>query len=126
MTTNELKDLEAALRAKRLELIAQLQGRVRQLSIDHGSPDLIDWIQGMCDRDATAGLLDRFSATLTQVERALEAIAEERYGNCLECDEPIPAKRLRSIPWAAYCVPCQERLEEKHRSRRALDDFRAA
>ena len=126
MTNDEMKHLEGALRAKRLELMAQLQGRIRQLSIDEGAHELIDWVQGMSDRDATAGILNRFSATLAQVERALHAIAEDRYGDCLECDEPIPVKRLRSIHWAAYCVRCQERMEEEERAGPAFDSGWAA
>jgi len=26
---------------------------------------------------------------------------------CIECDEPIPAKRLAAVPDAQYCVVCQ-------------------
>jgi len=126
MTNDELRDLEAALLAKRLELVAQLDGRMRQLSIGDGAPELIDWIQGMSDRDATAGMVNRFSATLAQVERALYAIAEDTYGDCLECGDPISVKRLRSIPWAAYCLGCQEQMEAEERSGRALGNNQAA
>ena len=29
---------------------------------------------------------------------------------CLSCDEEIPGKRLTALPWAKYCVPCQEQI----------------
>jgi DnaK suppressor protein len=30
------------------------------------------------------------------------------YGACLHCDDEINAKRLAAVPWAAYCLKCQE------------------
>lgn len=31
--------------------------------------------------------------------------------NCVECSDPIPAKRLAAVPNAIYCRNCQERRE---------------
>ncbi len=45
---------------------------------------------------------------LRLVEEALDRLASGHYGICLACDEPIPPKRLRALPWARYCVPCQD------------------
>ena len=46
---------------------------------------------------------------LRLVDEALDRLASGDYGICLSCEEPIPAKRLAAVPWARYCVPCQER-----------------
>ena len=45
---------------------------------------------------------------LRMVDEALDRLDSGDYGICLACEEPIPAKRLRAIPWARYCIPCQE------------------
>jgi len=45
---------------------------------------------------------------LRLVDEALDRLDSGDYGVCLQCEEPIPAKRLRALPWARYCVPCQE------------------
>ena len=45
---------------------------------------------------------------LRLVEEALDRLAAGDYGICLACDEPIAEKRLRALPWARYCVTCQE------------------
>jgi len=45
---------------------------------------------------------------LRLVEEALDRLANGDYGVCMNCEEPIPAKRLKALPWARYCVPCQE------------------
>jgi DnaK suppressor protein len=46
--------------------------------------------------------------TLTQ---ALERLREGSFGECAECGGEIEAKRLEAIPWARYCVKCQEARE---------------
>jgi len=45
---------------------------------------------------------------LRLVDEALDRLDSGDYGICLACEEPIPPKRLRALPWARYCVPCQE------------------
>jgi DnaK suppressor protein len=47
-------------------------------------------------------------AQLRLVEEALDRMNSGDYGVCLSCDEPIPAKRLRVLSWARYCIKCQD------------------
>jgi len=47
---------------------------------------------------------------LRMIEEALDRLNSGDYGVCLACEEAIPAKRLNAIPWARYCVSCQESL----------------
>jgi len=49
-------------------------------------------------------------ALLRQVQDALRRIEAGSYGICHECEEPISPKRLAAVPWAKYCVSCQERI----------------
>jgi DnaK suppressor protein len=47
---------------------------------------------------------------LREVEDALRRVDRGTYGICHECEEPISAKRLDAVPWAKYCVTCQEQV----------------
>ena len=47
---------------------------------------------------------------LRLIEEALDRIGAGDYGVCLACEEPIPAKRLQALPWARYCVDCQQNM----------------
>jgi DnaK suppressor protein len=47
---------------------------------------------------------------LREISDALLRIEQGTYGVCLECEEPISVKRLDAVPWARYCVTCQERI----------------
>jgi RNA polymerase-binding transcription factor DksA len=44
---------------------------------------------------------------LAQVELALKRLDGGTYGNCLDCNEPIPLERLRVQPAAQRCATCQ-------------------
>ena len=48
---------------------------------------------------------------LASIESALQRFDRGEFGICEECEEEIPLERLQAIPWAAYCVSCQERIE---------------
>lgn len=54
--------------------------------------------------------------TLLAVETALDRIKDKDFGACIECDEKVGKERLDAIPWACYCVNCQE-LDEAGRLR---------
>src|SRR5260370_15099323 len=45
---------------------------------------------------------------LRLVDEALDRLDAGDYGICLACDEPIAPKRLLALPWAQYCVTCQD------------------
>lgn len=47
---------------------------------------------------------------LRLVEEALDRIGTGHYGICLSCEQPIPPKRLHALPWARYCVECQQQI----------------
>ena len=47
---------------------------------------------------------------LRLVEEALDRVQSGDFGVCLACEQPIPSKRLQALPWARYCVPCQEAI----------------
>jgi len=45
--------------------------------------------------------------------QALERIRQGTFGECAKCGEEIEPKRLKALPWARYCVKCQEEFERK-------------
>ena len=49
---------------------------------------------------------------LKLIDAALKRLDRDEFGLCADCEESIPAKRLKVVPWAAYCVPCQDRRSD--------------
>lgn len=60
---------------------------------------------------------------LRKIDRALQKMRENTYGECEECGEAIRAERLEALPWATMCVKCQELEERGLRRRREDADF---
>jgi DnaK suppressor protein len=48
---------------------------------------------------------------LRQIRRALARIADGSYGVCLHCEEDISPKRVNAVPWAGFCIKCQEQVD---------------
>jgi len=63
---------------------------------------------------------------LREVSDALHRIDHDHYGICLECDEPISFKRLEAVPWARYCVTCQERIAARIADGEVIDEYQQA
>jgi DnaK suppressor protein len=63
---------------------------------------------------------------LREISDALVRIDQGAYGVCLECEEPISAKRLEALPWARYCVSCQERLAARAALGEPVGEFEEA
>ena len=49
---------------------------------------------------------------LTQIEEALERMDDSEYGVCVNCGQEVQPKRLEAVPWARYCITCQD-LQER-------------
>ena len=58
------------------------------------------------ERFANVAVHDRLRATLADVIRAQEKLAEGTYGVCDRCGEDIADARLEALPWATLCVTC--------------------
>ena len=48
-------------------------------------------------------------ALLREIEGALERLRDGTFGTCMDCGMPLSRKRLEALPWARYCVTCEER-----------------
>jgi DnaK suppressor protein len=63
------------------------------------------------ERELLFELSDNERQMLDSIEAALRKISQGRYGQCESCQKRIPRLRLRALPQARYCVPCQARFE---------------
>ncbi len=108
-----------ALEIKAAELSASLRNR-EGIHIETAS-DMQDEVQQETERDLIVTSLDRDSQMLRHVRAALKRLADGSFGVCVDCEEPIGAKRLAAVTWAARCLRCQERADENGDGRLAAD-----
>jgi DnaK suppressor protein len=109
MTKVELEKFKNILEAKRAELSGALRNR-DEIAIEKAS-DAIDEVQLAGERELAIRNLDRDSNMLRQIRRALVRISDGSFGVCLHCEEDISPKRVNAVPWAAYCIKCQEQVD---------------
>jgi DnaK suppressor protein len=74
-----------------------------------------DFAQLLSDREMTDRLVHLLGENREQVRRALERLAEGKYGICEDCEERIPPERLRFKPEATRCVSCQTTWDRMNR-----------
>lgn len=68
------------------------------------------------DRDFALGLFSNGQDLLYEVEEALRRIVQGTYGDCESCGKPIPAVRIKAVPYARCCVGCQSQEERRQRT----------
>lgn len=52
---------------------------------------------------------------LKNLIQALQRIRQGHFGECVNCGNEIETNRLEAIPWARYCIRCQEAAERRSR-----------
>jgi DnaK suppressor protein len=102
-------DLRAQVRATREALAERPNAHGRQVE-DQGE-------QG--EQRVRAGIehteLQRDLQELSEIDAARERIADGRYGECIDCGQPIALERLKAQPTAQRCIACQAAYEKSHR-----------
>jgi DnaK suppressor protein len=124
MTKGELEKYKTALEAKKAEIADALKNR-EDIAIEK-TADAIDEVQLAGERELAIRNLDRGSGLLRKVRAALVRVEDGSYGTCMHCEEEISPKRLKAVPWAPFCIKCQE-LADRHEFEAAetLDEFLA-
>jgi DnaK suppressor protein len=117
----EQKKFRKILEAKQAELAQVLRNR-EAIAIEK-SADAIDEVQHAAERELAIRNLDRESQLLRMVKLALQRMNEGSYGICLHCEEPINPKRLAAVPWAPYCIRCQEAIDQRQAPEEELEDL---
>ena len=117
MTTSELPRFRAMLTAR----VAELEDLTRKrdgITVER-SADELDETQAASQRALAVCNLDREYNQLRNARAALRRIEEGNFGTCLGCDEDIHPKRLLAVPWALFCIRCQEAVD------RSLEEIQA-
>ncbi len=126
LTKAQTKKFQKALEEKAADLSENLQSvRTGQALLDaktSNEEDLAlqsheEWI--FLNRNSIDVML------LREIQEALTRIARGEFGPCLECDESISLKRLEAVPWARFCISCQEALAEFEEEQAAKAEQRA-
>jgi len=92
------------------EISKYIKGETRQLvdtALDDG-----DWSVVDLSEDISLRHLSAHRETLLKIDESLRKLNEGTYGLCEDCGDAISEERLKILPFAIYCIDCQERREK--------------
>jgi len=101
---------ESLVQEAREEISKYIKGETRQLvdtALDDGDRSVVDLYE-----DISLKQLSSHGETLRKIDEALRKLNEGTYGTCEDCGEKIDEERLKILPFAIYCIDCQERKEQ--------------
>ena len=106
--------LRKLLEQKREEIVSLYQHdlEVGQSNGSDGADDLVDRANNAYNREFMLALSGTERNLLREVDGALERLEKGVHGTCEPCGNLIPPARLKAVPWARYCIHCQERVEQ--------------
>src|SRR5437868_14815117 len=111
MSNLNYKEIKEKLIAERDILIEKLKGN--DLSVDDSeTPDPVDLAVRNYSKNVQLAVSEYESRQLTLIDEALLRLEDKEYGLCQNCEKEINPKRLAAIPWARYCLDCQELVEQ--------------
>ena len=109
MTKTEVERFRRILTAR----VAELERLTRQRDgiVVERSADQLEEIQAASERALAVCNLDREFTQLRDARAALRRIEDGSFGTCQECEGDIHPKRLAAVPWATFCIRCQEGVD---------------
>ena len=111
MSELNLDEIKDRLIAERENLLNKL--KENDLSIDDSeTPDPVDLAVRNYSKNVMLAVSENDSRQIILINEALERLEDEEYGSCQNCEKEINPKRLDAIPWARYCLNCQELVEQ--------------
>ena len=112
-----MKTIKDMLVKMREELVQEI-GRRSKATTEVGAQaigDILDSVSEERTRELDMILTDREKRKLHQIDDALDRIEDGIYGQCDECGVKIPRARLKVLPFAKFCVECQEKNEREEK-----------
>ncbi|MBI1788531.1 MAG: TraR/DksA family transcriptional regulator [Acidobacteria bacterium] len=109
-----IEALRRKLQAKEQELRAAISRHAREgrQPDDLGTQDLADQATVCYSKEERFQHGSHNRELLALVQAALRRTEDGDFGLCTSCQAPVEKKRLEVMPWAEYCVGCQQ-LQEK-------------
>jgi DnaK suppressor protein len=108
-----IQETERFLKARLSELHASVRSVVGEQRATEAAraPDITVAASATLIEEIQVALVDHRGQQIAQIEGALERLKRGQYGLCQECREFIGLARLRALPFAQRCRPCQSVAE---------------
>lgn len=114
MDKKRLEHFKAKLQQKQQDLMLAVSRNEQdgRLADEEATQDVADKALNSYTKEF---LFHQSNTDRTQLQLVVEALGRIRdgsFGECVTCGEEINSKRLEAVPWARYCLTCQEKVEQ--------------
>lgn len=115
MNAKEKERFEKMLLKKKEEIINILsEAYSESKEVESGiAQDIVDKAESSYTKESLFSLSDTERKQLFMIDEALKRIEDSSYSICQKCQNNISKKRLVVVPWAPYCIECQEKEEKE-------------
>ena len=115
MNQKDKERYKKKLLEKKKEIVNQMsEFQNESKEIETGiAQDVGDKAESSYTKEFLLSLSNTERENLVLVDGALKRIEKNEFGLCTMCQKNIAKKRLDVIPWAPYCISCQEKEEEE-------------
>ncbi len=113
-TVKEIKEFLEARRVALLHSVRNAMKRTGASDAARSTEPVAQATETLLDEMQVA-LADRQSRVVAQIDAALEGLGRGEYGLCRDCGASIGLARLKALPFAQRCRPCQGRAEQEER-----------
>lgn len=113
LTKTKIAAFRETLAAKQKEIQDLYSHDIREglRTRDDGAEDVVDRANQAYNRELNFALSDGERELLILIEEAQQRLDDSNFGVCMNCGTRIAELRLEAVPWAKYCIDCQEKQE---------------
>src|SRR4030095_6529068 len=111
MDKRQIQKFKTRLKIRQHELRVSIEHQLQGTRGVDKEPDVVDQATRQTEKEILLETSNKEMQLLQAVESALGRIRDGSFGQCLSCGNEIGGARLEAVPWAPYCIQCQEDFE---------------
>ena len=99
---------------RRASLMGQVQEaeRYSRERDSEATQDPADMAANAYTKELMVSMSDNDRQLLKLIDEAVERMEAGTYSKCVRCGTVLPDKRLEAVPWARFCISCQDLQEQ--------------
>ena len=116
MNKKEKEKYKKILLKKKLEIVdvlSEFYNETKEVENSGIAMDMADKAESSYTKEFLLSLSNAEREQLLLIDEALDRIEKCNFGICQMCNVAITKKRLDAVPWAPYCIECQQKAEEE-------------
>ena len=103
----EMRKTLLSLKQELMDDIKSQNNSFHSLFSSDDPKDDVDIASDEIDRNMLENMSSQEVNKIRSIDAALSRLEAKRFGICMQCGEKISEARLRAVPYAVFCIDCQ-------------------